>query len=124
MTGGSGVIIRWPSGSRSRCESCRVMQTATELWVWWRSPLPGVCGAAAAPSSHARGGLYVLAGQLSLQVGEEWGSLSVVLAHRHARPRTYPNAGELRTDEGRLLCMFAPGEPWSDASSGSCQAAR
>ena len=57
--------------------------------------------------THAEA-FYVLAGQLSLQVGEEvvTGGPGTWACAPKDVPHTLGNFG---TDEGRLLCMFAPG---------------
>jgi hypothetical protein len=94
--------------SRSRCESCLVKQTATELWVWWRWPSPLVPPGRHCTCIPRTRAFYVLAGQLSLQVGEE-----VVTGGPGTwacAPKDVPHMlGNFGTDEGRLLCMFAPG---------------
>ena len=95
--------------SLSRCESCWVKQTATELSVWWRWPSSLV---SPGPPLHLHPthaeAFYVLAGHLSLQVGEEvvTGGPGTWACAPKDVPHTLGNFG---TDEGRLLCMFAPG---------------
>jgi uncharacterized cupin superfamily protein len=93
MTGGSGVIIRGPSVA----ESLRILLGEADcdgaLGVVEMALSPGVSGPPLhLHPTHAEA-FYVLAGELSLQVGE--GSLPVVLAHgMRAQGRT-PHAGKL-----------------------------
>jgi quercetin dioxygenase-like cupin family protein len=108
MTGGSGVIIRRPSVA----ESLRILLGEADcdgaLGVVEMALSPGVSGPPLhLHPTHAEA-FYVLAGQLSLQVGEEvvtggpgtWACAPKDVAH---------TLGNFGTEEGRLLCMFAPG---------------
>jgi quercetin dioxygenase-like cupin family protein len=108
MTGGSGVIIRWPSVA----ESLRILLGEADcdgaLGVVEMALSPGVSGPPLhLHPTHAEA-FYVLAGQLSLQVGEEvvTGGPGTWACAPKDVPHTLGNFG---TDEGRLLCMFAPG---------------
>jgi hypothetical protein len=116
MTGGSGVIIRRPSVA----ESLRILLGEADCdgaLVWWRwpSPLvppgrrctyiprtrrPSTCSPVNCPYRLARR------------------SLPVVLAHGHARPRTYPTRWEtLEPTKGDSFACLHPVVS-SDASSG------
>jgi hypothetical protein len=116
VTGGSGVIIRRPSVA----ESLRILLGEADcdgaLGVVEMALSPGVSGPRLhLHPTHAEA-FYVLAGQLSLQVGER--SLPVVLAHWHARPRTYPTRWEtLEPTKGDSFACLHPVVS-SDASSG------
>ena len=108
MTGGSGVIIRRPSVA----ESLRILLGEADcdgaLGVAEIALSPGVSGPPLhLHPTHAEA-FYVLAGQLSLQVGEEvvTGGPGTWACAPKDVPHTLGNFG---TDEGRLLCMFAPG---------------
>ena len=108
MTGGSGVIIRRPSVP----ESLRILLGEADcdgaLGVVEMALSPGVSGPPLhLHPTHAEA-FYVLAGQLSLQVGEEvvTGGPGTWACAPKDVPHTLGNFG---TDEGRLLCMFAPG---------------
>jgi quercetin dioxygenase-like cupin family protein len=108
MTGGSGVIIRRPSVA----ESLRILLGEADcdgaLGVVEMALSPGASGPPLhLHPTHAEA-FYVLAGQLSLQVGEELvtGGPGTWACAPKDVPHTLGNFG---TDEGRLLCMFAPG---------------
>jgi quercetin dioxygenase-like cupin family protein len=108
MTGGSGVIIRRPGVA----ESLRILLGEADcdgaLGVVEIALSPGVSGPPLhLHPTHAEA-FYVLAGQLSLQVGEEvvTGGPGTWACAPNDVPHTLGNFG---TDEGRLLCMFAPG---------------
>ena len=108
MTGGSGVIIRRPSVA----ESLRILLGEADcdgaLGVVEMALSPGASGPPLHMHPTHAEAFYVLAGQLSLQVGEEvvTGGPGTWACAPKDVPHTLGNFG---TDEGRLLCMFAPG---------------
>jgi quercetin dioxygenase-like cupin family protein len=108
MTSGRGVLIQQPSVAESlrillRDADCDGAMGAVEMVL---SP-----GASGPPlhlhPTHAEA-FYVLGGELSLQVGEEvvTGGPGTWACAPKDVPHTLANFG---ADEGRVLCLFAPG---------------
>jgi quercetin dioxygenase-like cupin family protein len=108
MTATSGVIIRPPSVP----ESLRILLSEAEcdgaLGVVEMTLSAGTSGPPLhLHPTHAEA-FYVLAGQLTLQVGEEvvTGGPGTWACAPKDVPHTLANFG---ANEGRLLCVFAPG---------------
>jgi quercetin dioxygenase-like cupin family protein len=107
MTGGQGVIIRRPSVA----ESLRVLLGGADcggaMGVVEMALSPGTSGPPLhLHPTHAEA-FYVLAGELSLQVGEDvvTGGPGTWACAPKDVPHTLANFG---ADEGRVLCLFAP----------------
>src|SRR5215218_1491569 len=108
MTSGLGVIVQRPTVA----ESLRILLGAANcdgaLGVVEMSLSPGASGPPLhLHPTHAEA-FYVLAGELSLQVGGEviTGGPGTWACAPKDVPHTLANFG---TEEGRLLCLFAPG---------------
>jgi quercetin dioxygenase-like cupin family protein len=108
MTSGQGVIIHRPSVA----ESLRILLGEADcdgaLGVVEMALSPGASGPPLhLHPTHAEA-FYVLAGELSLQVGEEvvTGGPGTWACAPKDVPHTLANFGAV---EGRVLCLFAPG---------------